>query len=116
VSASVTLVDRFRGAGADWQGPKVHYGLLLSANTLVNSAVLRAKLKALEPDAIGGEMEGAGAYAAGAKRKVDWVVAKAIADWGAGKTDDWQVRAARAAARFVLHVVSIGGLDRPPGS
>ncbi|WP_127500685.1 hypothetical protein [Actinoplanes solisilvae] len=115
VSASVTLLDRCRAAAADWTAARVHAGLVLCANSLVNSPTLRARMKALEPDAVGGEMEGAGTYAAGAKRKVDWILVKAIADWGMRKTDDHQELAAANAAAFVLHVVSIGSLAARPG-
>lgn len=114
-SASVTLVDRFRSACVDWPGPKVHFGVMLSSNMLVNAASVRDGLRQAEPDGIGGEMEGAGIYAAGANRKVDWIIVKAICDWGVRKTDDFQPAAARNAARYVAHVVSAGGLDRPPG-
>jgi nucleoside phosphorylase len=110
VSPSVLLLDRFRSASADWRGSRVHFGPILSANTLVNSGILRRRLTEAEPDAIGGEMEGAGAYAAGAKRKVDWIVAKAVSDWGYGKTDDVQRAAADNVASYIFHVLAIGGL------
>jgi nucleoside phosphorylase len=114
-SASVTLVDRFRSACIDWPGPKVHFGLILSSNMLVNAVSVRDGLRQTEPDGMGGEMEGAGIYAAGANRKVDWIIVKGICDWGMRKTDDFQRMAAENAARYVAHVVSAGGLDRPPG-
>lgn len=81
VSSPVTVLDRFRSAGVDWHGTRVHFGLLLSGSILINSASLRNELARLEPDAIGGEMEGAGLYCAGAKKHVEWIVAKGISDW-----------------------------------
>ncbi|MGP4018808.1 5'-methylthioadenosine/S-adenosylhomocysteine nucleosidase family protein [Saccharopolyspora sp. 5N708] len=109
---SVKLLNRCRSATADWTGNKVHFGLIISANTLVNSALTRAKLKTLAPDALGGEMEGAGLYAASFKRKIDWILIKGISDWGENKTDEFQKAAAGAAADYVVHVVKTGGLSK----
>ena len=115
VSASVTLIDRCRSASVGWTGGARHFGLVLSAHTLVNSIAVREQLRTWEPDAIGGEMEAAGMYIVGAKRKIDWLVIKGISDWGHGKTDDQQELAAGSAAAFAVHVISQGGLSRPPG-
>jgi nucleoside phosphorylase len=111
VLASVLLLDRCRSATLDWHDCTIHFGLLLTANTLVNATRLVQALRASEPDAIGGEMEGAGVYIVGAARKLDWIVIKGISDWGAHKEDDGQGAAARNAARFLLHVVRCGGLS-----
>lgn len=65
------------------------------------------------PDAIGGEMEGSGAYeAATLDNKPDWIVVKAISDWGYEKTNAKQPLAARNAAEFVIHVIASGALRR----
>jgi nucleoside phosphorylase len=108
--ASTKLLDRFRSGKLDWDKCKIHYGLILSGNTLVNSPEFIKKLKDVEPDAIGGEMEGAGIYAVGAKRKIDWIVVKGIADWGINKSDEFQRTAMLNAVSFTFHVISIGGL------
>lgn len=114
VMPSVTLLDRFRSATVDWAGSSVHFGPVLSLNTLVNSEYLRARLIESEPDAIGGEMEGGGVYAAAAKEKVDWILVKAISDWGVNKTDDGQELAAHNVARFVVHTIRAGGFSLLP--
>jgi nucleoside phosphorylase len=114
-TSSVTLTDRFRSGTVSWFAPEVHFGLILSANTLVNSSTLGKKLRSIEPDAIGGEMEGAGVYCVGAKQKVDWIVVKGISDWGHHKTDESQARAARNSANYIIHVISEGGLRLPVG-
>jgi nucleoside phosphorylase len=114
VAPSVTLLDRCQNARLTQVGPKIHYGPLLSGNVLLNSPTARRRMIEAEPDAIGGEMEGLGVYAAAAKDKVDWIVVKAICDWGMAKDDDWHERAARNAADFVLDVLRTGGLDQPP--
>jgi mannose-1-phosphate guanylyltransferase/nucleoside phosphorylase len=105
VMASPRLLDLFRSGSLDWQGPKVHFGIVLSGEKLVASQTFRDGLLNYEPETIGGEMEGAGLYAA-SEGKVDWILVKAICDWGDGKkTDDYQTMAAQNAAEFVLHVL-----------
>ncbi|MEU8148392.1 hypothetical protein [Nonomuraea sp. NPDC048901] len=114
VAPSVTLLDRCQNARLTQDGPKIHYGPLLSGNVLLNSETARRLMIEANPDAIGGEMEGLGVYAAAAKGKVDWIVVKAICDWGMAKDDDWHERAAHNAAEFVRDVLRTGGLDQPP--
>ncbi|GAA0551134.1 hypothetical protein GCM10010172_36700 [Paractinoplanes ferrugineus] len=115
VTPSVALLSRFRAVQHSWtRPPTVHFGPMLSASTLVNSRSLRDELVAQQPEAVGGEMEGAGVYAAAAHAKVDWIVVKAICDWGFGKTDDFHLTAARNAASFVLRAAELGLLDEAP--
>ncbi|GAA4734046.1 5'-methylthioadenosine/S-adenosylhomocysteine nucleosidase family protein [Phytohabitans rumicis] len=111
VSSSVTLFDRFRSAEVGWTATKVHYGTLLSSSALVDSRELRADLRRLDPEASGGEMEGAGVYAAAAPEKVDWIVVKGISDWGYDKDDAAQEAAAGNAAAFVIGTIRSGALD-----
>lgn len=104
------LLGRFRSGDNDWQGAPVHFGLVLSGEKLVNDPACRDQLLKIEPEAIGGEMEGAGLYAAARESKTDWILVKAICDWADGtKNDDAQPLAARNAALFVLHVLQLGG-------
>jgi nucleoside phosphorylase len=114
VTASPRLLDRFRGGRADWDGVKVHFGKVLSGSQLILDRTALDELLELEPEAIGGEMEGAGLYAAAERRKVDWIWVKAIADWADGSKGRErykdQPEAARNAARFVFHVLKHGGL------
>ncbi|MFD9941129.1 hypothetical protein ACFWYW_50000 [Nonomuraea sp. NPDC059023] len=114
VTPSVTLLDRCQNARLTQEGPAVHFGPLLSGNVLLDSPTERQRMIEAEPEAIGGEMEGLGVYAAAAKDKVDWIVVKAIADWGMDKDDTWQPIAARNAAEFMVDVLRTGGLDHPP--
>jgi nucleoside phosphorylase len=86
--------------------PKVHFGPVLSLNTLVNSANERARLRALDEEAVAGEMEAVGLYAAAAQAKCDWIIVKGISDWGIEKTDEHQSRAARHAADFVADLIA----------
>ena len=109
-TASARLLDRFRSADLEWKGAKTHFGLVLSGEKLVNDPKFRDRLLKNEPEAIGGEMEGAGLYAVAHETKVDWILVKAICDWADGKkADNAQRSAAENAASFVLHVLQRGG-------
>jgi nucleoside phosphorylase len=113
-SGAERLLDRFRSGDNDWQYAPTHFGLVLSGEKLVDDLTFREWLLKIEPEAIGGEMEGAGLYAAARNAKVDWILVKAICDWADGtKNDDAQQLAARNAAQFVLHVLQLGGWGRP---
>jgi len=93
-------------------GPAVHSGRVLSSSALVDSPTLAAELRDRYPDAIGGEMESAAVYAAASLRGIDWIVVKAISDWGGGRTAAHSDLAAHNAAEFVAHMLEIGALDR----
>ncbi len=113
--ASGRLLDRLRtGAFDNWQGAPVHFGLILSGEKLVDHPDFLEYLREIEPEAIGGEMEGAGLYAAAYHNGVDWIMVKAICDWADGKKsrnkDQNQQTAARNAVGFVFHVLQQGGL------
>jgi nucleoside phosphorylase len=112
--ASPRLLDRFRNGEVDWKVAKVRFGLVFSGEKLVDSSTFVQQLLELEPEGIGGEMESAGLYAAAFKGKVDWIMAKAICDWGMNKNnpnkDRDQKIAAKNAADFVFHVIRVGGL------
>lgn len=111
VAASPMLLDRCRNADLDWKGARVQFGLLLSGEKLINRSAKRNELLRLEPEAIGGEMEGAGLYAAASDAKTDWIIVKGVCDWADGeKSDNHQPLAARNAAQFVRHVIGQGGL------
>lgn len=112
VTASTKVLGRLRAATAGWT-ESVTFGLLLSGEKLVDNLALRTELVRNEPEAIGGEMEGAGLYTAAQERHVDWAVIKAICDWADGKKrvrkGDRQKRAADSAARFIVHALTLGG-------
>ncbi len=114
-TSSERLLDRFRNGDNQWQEKaKTHFGVVLSGEKLVNDPDFRNSLLWEEPEALGGEMEGAGLYVAARDTKADWILVKAISDWGDGsKNDDVQLLAAHNAARFVLHVLQVGRWGRP---
>jgi nucleoside phosphorylase len=113
ISASPRLIDRFRAGQVGWTKAGVHFGLLLSGEKLIDSPVFKAHLLQLEPEAIGGDMEAAGVLAAAYKGKVDWIIAKGIADWAEAKDKKDQGKAAANAVDLVFHVIRQGGLVRP---
>lgn len=114
VTCSTALLSKFRDGDMDWPEAKVWFGLVLSGEKLVADENFRAQLLALEPEAIGGEMEGAGLYAAAKDTKTDWILVKAICDWADGDKDDTaQPLAAKNAAEFVRHVIGLGGWGQP---
>jgi len=114
-AATPRLIDRCDAGTVGWNQARVHFGLVMSGDKLVDCPTFRQQLLDLEPEAIGGEMEGAGLYVAAYKGKVDWIVVKAIADWGQYKNvpekDANQAVAANNATQFVLRVIRQGGLS-----
>lgn len=118
-SSTNILLNRFRQVNTsksrcdtDW--PNVQFGLILTGQKLVDNLSYRESLKALFPEAIGGEMEGVGLYVSASAAKVDWIVIKAICDWGHNKNqadkDAWQKLAANNAARVLKAALDVGGL------
>ncbi|HEU4325024.1 MAG TPA: hypothetical protein VFS21_17925 [Roseiflexaceae bacterium] len=112
VTAPPRALDRCRDAELSWSG-RVQFGLMLSGEKLIDHAPAVAALLAREPEAVGGEMEGAGLYVAASQHKIDWLLIKAICDWADGNKDQDkaqnQALAAKNAAGFVLHMLAQGG-------
>ena len=118
--ASPRLINYFRQADLDWNDAKVEFGLILSGEKLVDNLDYREQLKQFGPEALGGEMEGAGLYVACQDAQVDWIVVKAICDWADGykkrnKTARQRLAAGNAAA-FVAHALQQAPLKRPESS
>jgi nucleoside phosphorylase len=110
---SPRLLDRFHDGLRTWTAAQAHTGTVLCSSMLVNSRTVVAQLRRDYPDAIAGEMEGIAVYEAAAQDpKPDWIMVKAISDWGHAKTDRAHAIAAGNAADLVLHVIASGGLRR----
>jgi nucleoside phosphorylase len=109
------ILTKVRDAENYWlKTPKLHIGLIISGEKLVNSPDYLAALQGQYPEAIGGEMEGAGVYAAASASSTPWIVIKAICDWGDGdKNDDHQSRAAKNATDFVVFLLKRGFFVQP---
>lgn len=110
VPASVKLLNWVRHAALTWKtGVRVEPGLVLSGDKLIDNKDYRNELSALVPDALGGEMEGAGLYVACQELKLDWILIKAICDWADGQKHKNksanQQKAASNAINFVLNIL-----------
>ena len=91
---------------------KVHFGPVLAGDKLVDNADFKTNLLRAFPDAIGGEMEGGGLYAAAERKNIEWILIKSIADWAVGKTDDNQAASTDNAVKFVVAWLGNPGLER----
>jgi nucleoside phosphorylase len=111
--SSAALVNRFRNA-LDWQFERPdksvcrsHFGLVLSGGKLVNNSDFKSWLLSQFPNAIGGEMEGSGLWAASDRNRTYWILAKAVCDWADGnKHDEYHEMAAASAVSLCHHVFS----------
>lgn len=91
--ASRLLINKFQHA-VTWEfllesGKKAKKIIapILSGEELINDVVRRDELVKQKPTAKGGEMEGAGLYAA-AEGKTQWILVKGICDYADGNKDD----------------------------
>ena len=104
--------------------PKLHIGTVMCGEKLVDHRPTRDALLKIEPEAIGGEMEGCGIENACRQTKTDWIVIKGICDWADGgkncTTKDRDQRdAADNAALVVKAMLDLGVLqpiDPPPAN
>ena len=105
-------LDRY-GSAHENDG-KLRMGRVLSLPTLMDFPAERTRLLSAFPGAIGAEMEGRGMVDAVVERKCDWLLIKAICDWGfdknavPGQKDHDQQIAACNAAEFVRYAVEHG--------
>ena len=89
------------GYGRRFGYPRVHQGVVGSADQLVRDEALRDQL-ARDHGVCAIEMEGAGIAAACALRSVAWFMVRGIADYclNATKSDEWHAYASLAAAAY----------------
>lgn len=119
VPVSPTLLNRFTNAfkwsflRPDGTPVNVWPGPLLSGEKLIDDPVFKQDLMQRYREAIGGEMEGQGVYAAAARDKVDWIIVKGVADWADGEKNSVYQPLAAAAAADLGHFVfsSASALD-----
>ena len=111
-------IDIRQQANATW--PTLRAGAVLTGDKLVDDKNYRDELVALAANdmIVGGEMEAAGLHHALARDHVDWIVIKAICDWGDGnksntnKKRDQKLAATNAASVTVALLTS--NLIEPP--
>lgn len=110
---SAVLLNRFINV-PDWKfllpngfAARSHTGPILSGEKLIDNPKFKLELLNQYPQAIGGEMEGAGLCAATGRIGMPWILVKSICDWGDGrKHNKHQPLAAAAATSLVYHVLS----------
>jgi nucleoside phosphorylase len=107
--SNAILLDRFENA-FDWNFYRPdglrcepHQGGVLSGGKLVDNLEFKAFLFENFPEAVGGEMEGAGLAGAAGSSNVPWILVKAICDWGDGKKHGKHQRLAAAASVSLVH-------------
>lgn len=116
-SSGIVLLNRFSNLRG-WKfnrpdGNPVEYrvGAILSGEKLVDDPQFKASLFKEYPEAIGGEMEGAGIASAAERNRREWIVVKSICDWGDGtKVDDHQDFAAASSVDLAEHVLNQPGV------
>ena len=84
---------------------KIHHGPLASEKSLLRSAKVKEEIFGQVPKALGGEMEANGIRKAAdeSEKKFEWIVIKAIVDWGnEDKDKKWQPFGAVSCARYIL--------------
>jgi len=118
-TAGSLLLNRFRNvvgwsfAAPDGRQCGFQAGPIVSGEKLVDNPEFKQTLFERFPAAIGGEMEGAGVAAAAERKRREWIVVKAICDWGDGtKIKHHQEFAAASAVALLEHVLNqVGALD-----
>lgn len=111
--SNTTLLNRFENvnswkfSGINNKPCEIRTGAILSGEKLIDNPDFKAKLFEQFPQAIGGEMEGAGLSSACIHKGISWILVKSICDWADGKKGSkYQPLAARASASLVHHVLS----------
>lgn len=110
------LMSVFQHYSSEWnyfiqeRKAKVIMGLILSGDRVVDDEEFKSKLFTAFPRAIGGEMEGRGAYSACRRKGIDeWIIVKGICDWGIHKAENKtenQIVAAEATISFLKYIFS----------
>lgn len=103
--ASSFLIQLFQLSASQYDEARIHFGLFASGEKLVNSENFLKTLKDKEPEIIGGEMEAAGLASVCIEKRIEWLVVKAICDWGYKKDDNGQQLAAHNAFDFIMYTL-----------
>lgn len=118
VPSGVILLNRFRNfRGWQYKLPNDGYadkfiGKILSGEKLIDNDEFKCYLFTQFPEAIGGEMEGAGLYSAAAHENInEWIIIKGICDWADGNKSENKAQnqsiAVEAAVNLCYSVFSV---------
>jgi nucleoside phosphorylase len=111
VSADPRLLATARLLRPDLHQLRITTGGFLSGGKLVDDPDFKARIWAIEPEAVGGDMEGVGIVDACARRRRRWIVVKTVCDWGENKESDAQPQAASNAVKLVFEMILRGSLN-----
>jgi nucleoside phosphorylase/tetratricopeptide (TPR) repeat protein len=107
-----TLLNRFENVDGWEYRHKFNLkpGSILSGEKLIDDSDFKLQLFKQYPEAIGGEMEGAGLCAAAIENNMPWILVKSICDWADGNKNNPQKEedqrlAANSAVSLVHHVL-----------
>ncbi|OZY87545.1 hypothetical protein CBP51_11410 [Cellvibrio mixtus] len=107
-------LDAYLNASNSAEYAKRYIGSMFSGDKLIDNENYRDQLLKIDPEAIGGEMEGSGIFHACEESGTDWIVVKAICDFADGNKgknkDANQKIAAENAARLVKAALEFGNL------
>lgn len=103
IPASAWLLRLFRSSELEYKRTQIHFGLIASGEKLINSVEMMSSLKDREPELIGGDMEAAGLVSVCEEKKIEWIFAKAVCDWGMDKENSKQIMAAENAFDFIMY-------------
>lgn len=109
--ANPTLINRCNIAKLTWKMSAIHTGLILSGEKLVDNSGFKQKLLELEPEAVGGEMEGAGICSVCYRKNIPWLIIKGICDWAEEKNSKDQKLASTNAINFFWHILDEGSWE-----
>jgi nucleoside phosphorylase len=101
--ASSLLLDACRHVREDSDG--INFGIIASGEKLVDSAGFVKNIKTQKSQLVGGDMEGSGISAVCQREKTNWIMIKAICDWGNNKSKGFQAESAKLAASYCIRVI-----------
>jgi len=112
VESGRQLLSAFRHYSRTWnhkingKKAKCEIGSILSGDKVVDDLNFKKKLINMYPRAIGGEMEGRGAYSACKNRGVEeWIVIKSICDWADGTKSTQKQKNQEVAAKSTVSLL-----------
>ena len=101
-SQAIVSTTKMRWADSEHKESKVHVGLYVGSNALLNDPRVKESILKRYPEAIGGEMESFAVYEAINFGDIPWMVIKGVSDFADGdKHDEYHEVATKNAARFV---------------
>jgi len=107
IPCSPKLLGILRAVQREWNECDMYFGVVMSGEKLVDDESFVQKLLEIEPEAVGGEMEGAGLYSASYRNNTDWILFKSIVDWGYKKENYHQEISASLCSEVLMKALTI---------